>query len=182
MRPRTQPLHCLNHPIRSAYCKGLCKGCYEKSRLDSNPVARECQRARSREWYGRNRETEKHRTRSNEISKKYSHRRWDRFFGWEIGTHARLISSAKVCDMCSEPFGKNRSEWAHTDHCHEAGVFRGFIHNRCNAAIGCLNNREDLAMRAAEYIRRTKFWGGCLIGDSLRLNAPTGIFPWGKVQ
>lgn len=38
------------------------------------------------------------------------------------------------------------------DHCHETGKVRGLLCNRCNTAIGLLQNNPVLAQKASDYL------------------------------
>jgi len=40
------------------------------------------------------------------------------------------------------------------DHCHETGIVRGLLCDRCNFALGWLNDDPNLCVRAAKYLRR----------------------------
>ena len=42
------------------------------------------------------------------------------------------------------------------DHCHDTGVVRGLLCDRCNRALGYFQDREDVIRRAADYLA----WGG----------------------
>jgi len=39
------------------------------------------------------------------------------------------------------------------DHCHVTGRVRGLLHNRCNTAIGLLNDDPQMLLRAVAYLR-----------------------------
>ena len=62
-----------------------------------------------------------------------------------------LINHGGLCDMCGKPPDGRGNELS-IDHCHETGVFRGMLCNRCNKGIGLLMDDPELLRRAADYI------------------------------
>jgi len=81
--------------------------------------------------------------------------RWDRLFGWDKGTHARLIAASCICELCGEPFGNAEGGLGkHTDHDHKTKTFRGIIHRNCNTGIGMLQDSETRCLQAAAYLGR----------------------------
>jgi len=54
------------------------------------------------------------------------------------------------CAICGEPFNKHSD--AQVDHDHKTGKIRGLLCNKCNFAIGLLNDDPELVMRLAEYL------------------------------
>jgi hypothetical protein len=76
---------------------------------------------------------------------------------------AMVIAQNGVCAICKKPetrgkrMGKfNNAPWATTrlsvDHCHVTGKVRGLLCQRCNIAIGHLNDDPQTAMNAAAYL------------------------------
>ena len=59
-----------------------------------------------------------------------------------------------TCDLCGEAF--ETLEAAHYDHDHETGKFRGWLHRRCNTALGWLGDNEEGLRRALAYLERAK--------------------------
>jgi hypothetical protein len=58
------------------------------------------------------------------------------------------------CAICGEtPSGRQAAGRLHVDHCHETGRIRGLLCVRCNPGIGHFREREDLLLRAVEYLR-----------------------------
>lgn len=73
---------------------------------------------------------------------------------------ARLADQGGVCAICGKP-----ETWRHrkgtacslsVDHCHESGVIGGLLCQKCNAAIGMLDDNPELAQAAAAYLCRTR--------------------------
>lgn len=56
-----------------------------------------------------------------------------------------------ACAICLRPLTEVR---VHIDHCHETGLVRGLLCQRCNQAIGLLGDDPTAAVRAARYLRR----------------------------
>lgn len=63
-----------------------------------------------------------------------------------------------VCAIChdvvEDATGKGRT--LHVDHCHETGQARELLCSRCNSAIGCLREREDLCDAVKAYLQKHK--------------------------
>lgn len=55
------------------------------------------------------------------------------------------------CEICGDTTQK-----IHFDHCHQRGVFRGWICNNCNHALGCVNDDPDRLRKLIAYLERTK--------------------------
>lgn len=74
-----------------------------------------------------------------------------------------LAAQGGVCACCGQPEtavrgGKTKN--LATDHDHVTGVVRGVLCNRCNVAIGMMDDDPDRLIAAAEYVRR----GGVALG------------------
>lgn len=61
------------------------------------------------------------------------------------------------CECCGGP--PNGSGHLHLDHCHESGVFRGWLCASCNLGIGNLGDDLDGVEKAASYLRRAREQG-----------------------
>lgn len=58
---------------------------------------------------------------------------------------------AKVCDICGD--SKFRIVF---DHCHKRGHFRGWLCDRCNRALGFVEDDITLMQKMMAYLRRTR--------------------------
>lgn len=64
---------------------------------------------------------------------------------WEIAGRPR----AKQCEICLE------MTITVFDHCHEKGHFRGWICDRCNRVLGCVNDNVGLLIAMINYLEAT---------------------------
>jgi hypothetical protein len=56
------------------------------------------------------------------------------------------------CDICGED--KLR---IHFDHCHQRGIFRGWLCQHCNVILGLVKEDPDRLRKLIAYLERTKF-------------------------
>lgn len=55
------------------------------------------------------------------------------------------------CEMCGKHFSERRNAF-HLDHCHETGMFRGWLCSLCNTAFGALgDNFQEAFLRLTRY-------------------------------
>ena len=62
---------------------------------------------------------------------------------------ARALYTFTACDICGRDNGSRR---LNIDHCHETGVVRGMLCNRCNRGIGCFLHDTERLLAAARYL------------------------------
>jgi hypothetical protein len=98
---------------------------------------REQSRAYSRAWYARNREAQRLRA---EVKNR-------RTYGLPEPTRARPDN----CECCGKTNGKRVLA---NDHCHETGVFRGWLCDSCNLGIGRLGDSIESLQKAIDYLKR----------------------------
>jgi hypothetical protein len=55
-----------------------------------------------------------------------------------------------ICEVKAEELDRDLC----VDHCHTTGKIRGLLCNSCNTALGLLKEREDLILKAIEYIKK----------------------------
>ena len=60
------------------------------------------------------------------------------------------------CAICPRTEAGGRHNVFHVDHCHKTGKVRGLICDRCNRAIGLLDDCEQNCIRASQYLARSK--------------------------
>lgn len=64
---------------------------------------------------------------------------------------AILESHDGRCDICRKDLKPGRG--THVDHCHATGAIRGVLCGNCNRGIGMFQDRPELLLSAAEYLR-----------------------------
>ena len=64
--------------------------------------------------------------------------------------HQMVVAHGNACAICGVTFTAEPN----VDHCHETGVVRGLLCSMCNGGLGMFKDREDLMVRAIEYLRR----------------------------
>jgi hypothetical protein len=112
---------------------------------------KECQATAARQWFTDNPE------RANE-----NRRRWNlqNTYGLSVARYNALLhKQGGVCAVCGkdEPNAHGRTGKQvrlSVDHCHETGVVRGLLCQKCNRAIGLLNDDPVLMRKAISYLLR----------------------------
>jgi hypothetical protein len=71
---------------------------------------------------------------------------------------AMLEAQGGVCAICEgSPRGSgSQNGYFHVDHCHNSSAIRGLLCGPCNQALGFLDDREDLLLRAIDYLRNAR--------------------------
>lgn len=60
-------------------------------------------------------------------------------------------SAPDNCEACGKPFASMRKA-PHYDHCHLTGLFRGWLCNNCNRALGLAGDSPEGVRRLLDYI------------------------------
>ena len=102
---------------------------------------REKTRGYSRKYYSNNRDDERARS-----AVKYQVNRERR----GVPRPTRLMPDC--CECCDKPRGERV---LNLDHCHDTGIFRGWLCMNCNTGIGKLDDSISGLVRAIEYLKRT---------------------------
>lgn len=121
---------------------------------------RERNRAGAKRWYQKNRENLLARA-----NKRYRENREDILA--DIRSARLLSARTKVpgewgsrranrpqpdcCEICGK--SDRRLVW---DHCHQRGIFRGWICDRCNMLLGCAEDDPNYLRKLIAYLERTK--------------------------
>ena len=149
-----------------------CRGCdaekpideywREPNRLDGlQPKCKTCIREQKRLWWGNNGEAVLRKRRENPIPPTEEFRRYQR--DWQLRKRYGItqedfermaLSQNHLCAICGEiPSGTDkRGDLLHVDHCHDTGVVRGLLCNRCNIGISNLKHDPAILRNAAEYL------------------------------
>lgn len=59
-----------------------------------------------------------------------------------------LFQNKKRCAICK------RTNKLHVDHCHSSGNLRGVLCQKCNMALGLLNDDVELLAKAIDYLNK----------------------------
>ena len=154
-----------HHPeyYRSDIVRRLNSAYKKRNREKVLAAGRKYAREHNGEYYQMNRDAvlarvKAYREKNVEVARLQSkilwHAKWDKLFGWELGTHRRLWTDAVTCAVCEVPFDDIPRLKKHTDHDHRTGTFRGIVHNQCNHILGLLHDSETHALQIAAYLRR----------------------------
>lgn len=83
------------------------------------------------------------------------HRRYklQSLYGLTIADYeALLISQGGACAICGSASACTNKDNLYVDHCHQTGVVRGLLCQRCNSAIGLMRDNPELCRKAVEYL------------------------------
>ncbi len=101
---------------------------------------------RSKEWYAKHPDKAK-------LKAKRIRLRLD--FGMTIEQYEMILAAQDgVCAICRKPETAQGVQYLGVDHCHRTGHVRGLLCNRCNLALGLLQDNPDLLREAALYLDR----------------------------
>lgn len=121
---------------------------------------RENVQARQNAWYERNKEAVLARGKARRLAMKAAGvKQWHQLNPDRHIANSRRArglpeptrSEPTLCECCGNPSGKYRFN---LDHSHTTGKFRGWLCNKCNAAIGALGDTLEGVLRAAAYLQR----------------------------
>ena len=77
-------------------------------------------------------------------------------YGITLSQYVGLLSLQKgFCAICGEPEKTERNgklKRLAVDHCHETGIIRGLLCQKCNTAIGSLDHNIEILNKAIEYL------------------------------
>ncbi len=114
---------------------------------------KECSSTRAQQWYWENVDRAASNKRRSNLAQ----------YGLTLEQYEELhIAQSGVCAICGEgePAAHGRTGrkfLLSVDHCHETGIIRGLLCQRCNRAIGLLNDNTDLLKKAIDYLERRRF-------------------------
>jgi len=67
-----------------------------------------------------------------------------------------LLTQNNRCAICKKPLDLQNPKHVHIDHDHKTGKVRGILCNKCNSAIGYLNDNIEYIKNALEYLEHNK--------------------------
>lgn len=114
---------------------------------------RENNRAKSREWYWKNREyvLEKHRKYYQENKDRFRKSSLKRHYGITLEEFNALLDIGNNrCRICERRFSETLLP--NTDHCHSTKKVRGILCGSCNRGLGYFKDNPELLRKAASYL------------------------------
>lgn len=109
-----------------------------RQRYHSDPVVSGKKRAYAADWVTKNRQ------KWRDYALRHRHTK----LGYPAPTRPRPA----FCECCGREPGK--SHRLALDHCHQTGVFRGWLCNLCNRAIGALGDNPEGVLKALTYLEK----------------------------
>jgi hypothetical protein len=103
------------------------------------------------------RSLEKRREKERRCYDKYPERHREKRLQKEFGVtiedfNRKLASQGNSCAICGT-LSPNDGRNFHIDHCHKTGKLRGILCNTCNLMLGLAHDRQDVLLKAAEYLK-----------------------------
>lgn len=125
-----------NHPHCKNGKRSRCKKCLSaENKQNVDPTGN---RERARRWSALNPD----KKRGSNLRRRY---------GISVSVYEEMFDKQDgKCAICLLP--PLEGKHLHVDHDHKTGKIRGLIHNKCNRALGFLNDNPDAFRRAAEYL------------------------------
>jgi len=144
------------HPDRIVHAKGLCRSCYDKQLLNSNPEYRQRVREYHKKW------DQEHINQRAEYQKKRSLLHLDRDkevhfknhlkrrYNLSLKEHCDLIAKTNnTCYICGNPPHK---KGLHVDHSHKTGKVRGLLCARCNWYLAVIEKDPTILNKIKDYL------------------------------
>jgi hypothetical protein len=105
---------------------------------------RVCMDARSEK--GRQKPESKMKAREGHLRRKFgmTHQEYE----------AKLASQGGGCAICGTTVPGGRGKWFHVDHDHKTGKARGLLCNKCNGALGLVNDNPRILQGMIDYVAR----------------------------
>lgn len=153
---------------------------FNKNKLGKSGLSsrcRECGRKLCRDWYERNKETERQKSRRRmrirgpldrqrakewaaanpERARYHSRKKLFRTkYNMTIEEHDALFASQGfACGACGSAGPNSKKGWS-TDHCHDTGIVRGILCHHCNVGLGHAKDSVETMKKWIAYIERHK--------------------------
>ena len=137
-----------------------CRSCRKKYQAIAWKTKSTEMKSYKAEWYLKNKENQKAkcRQRYHEGDKQqHSHKVWRnkirREFGITEDEYNKMLKSQNgVCKICKLSDEKRLA----VDHCHNTGIVRGLLCQKCNTALGLFQENSELLKEAVNYLLATK--------------------------
>ena len=116
-------------------------------------------RASTRNWVKKNREKVRVLNRNWRINNpdKVRNSRLKYAYGITVEEYnSLLVKQEGKCAICDTRSPGGRYSRFHVDHCHDSGVIRGLLCNRCNIGIGLFEHDSAVFKKAVSYLESVK--------------------------
>ena len=136
---------------------GQCKACVSIANKETYERNKESNRAYARDYHSKNREACKQKMRERYAANKeiYRARALDNSVGKGASDFYRAeIAKSDKCRICKIAETDAPKGRLAVDHCHDTGEFRGLLCDKCNTAIGLLQDDISNLTAAIEYLRQ----------------------------
>lgn len=130
----------LNKDGRNNFCKS-CRNAYARRYREQN---QELIKQRQTDYYQQNKEKVIAKTRDYALRQKYG-------IGVE-GYEILLASQGGKCAICDAESGCSGKNNLYVDHRHKTGNVRGLLCQKCNSAIGLMDDDPTLLRKATKYL------------------------------
>ena len=137
-----------------------CKGCgvkfiakYTTGRGYNKYHSKECRYAHAKGRYidGRSKDKELRNRYSKEYYAKIGKNYWLHRYGINLEKYEEMLRlQMNSCCICLKEF--TATDKPFVDHNHRTGKVRGLVHNSCNAFVGRIRDRPDLALGLYGYL------------------------------
>lgn len=106
-----------------------------------NPVCKTCHTKKSIEWAKANKDKVAAHRRKRNLKQKYS---------ISVETYEEMLKEQNgVCFICSSPPVRRR---LNVDHCHTTGKVRRLLCDKCNMALGLLEDDKERLVKVRKYL------------------------------
>jgi len=137
---------CPNHPERKAHAKGLCASCYNRFNLLSDNDRYERSLAQRRE-------TLKKRRSMPDFPALQKNRTLKHRYGITLDDFERMkLEQNGLCFICGKEGGTTKNTALYVDHCHKKNVPRKLLCQKCNFALGILEQGEEFVSKLYAYL------------------------------
>lgn len=135
------PISAFNKSNRRDGCQTYCRACHNKmqrEKYNSDPMQKVKRQIRA----SRRKELDPLASRRKELK---------RMYGISLEQYAEMFKKqGEVCAICKNTCKTKKS--LSVDHDHVTGKVRGLLCNKCNIALGALNDNVILFQRAIQYL------------------------------
>lgn len=150
--------------------KRVCKRCEKEKFIEDFPSHKKhrfrckvCQAEMMREWYRRNPKKKKANAKKHYVKSRFHYALKQSKYTAKHASYAPCNATEEQikeaftgkCHACAVPEIECKRR-LNMDHCHETGVFRGWLCDNCNRALGHLKDSGEIIASLLLYIERSK--------------------------